>query len=263
MEILATPLGFFVGLTLGSLGAGGSILAVPLLVYTVNLEAKVATAASLIVVGSIAMVGTVIQVRAGRVRILPGTLFGLTGVSGSVGGSLLNRTVNPDVLLLAFSGVMVIAAWAMSRHRYSDSPTKVSKPGDPDTGRTLKVDIQTVVKVMVAGSVLGFTTGFFGIGGGFVIVPMLALILGFTMHQAVATSLLVITIHATAALVSRIGAVDIPWDVVLPFTAAGLAGVLVGKRIADKIRSEVLSRAFAVVILILAAYTAGRSIVNL
>ena len=95
------------------------------------------------------------------------------------------------------------------------------------------------------------------------IVPALALILGFTMHQAVATSLLVITIHATAALVSRIGAVDIPWDVVLPFTAAGLAGVVVGKRIADKIRSEILTRAFAVAILILAAYTAGRSIANL
>ncbi len=262
MEILASPLGFFVGLTLGSLGAGGSILAVPLLVYAVQLEAKVATATSLIIVGSIALVGTVVNLRSGRVRILPGILFGLTGVTGSVGGSFLNKAVNPDVLLLAFSGVMVIAAWAMIRR--SHRPTMVSKPGDHETtGRPLKVDLRTVVKVLVAGSVLGFATGFFGIGGGFVIVPALALILGFTMHQAVATSLLVITIHATAALVSRIGAVDIPWDVVLPFTAAGLAGVVVGKRIADKIRSEILTRAFAIAILILAAYTAGRSIANL
>ena len=181
MEILASPLGFFVGLTLGSLGAGGSILAVPLLVYAVQLEAKVATAASLIIVGSIALVGTVVNLRSGRVRILPGILFGLTGVTGSVGGSFLNKTVNPDVLLLAFAGVMVIAAWAMIRR--SHRPTMVSKPGDHETtGRPLKVDVRTVVKVLVAGSVLGFATGFFGIGGGFVIVPALALILGFTMH---------------------------------------------------------------------------------
>ena len=112
--LLAIPLGLLVGLALGALGGGGSILAVPALVYVVGLGPKEAVTTSLVVVGVAAIGGMIVHWRAGRVRVAAGLWFSLAGVTGSLLGSRLNRAVNPDLLLVAFAGVMVIAAWRMS-----------------------------------------------------------------------------------------------------------------------------------------------------
>lgn len=120
--LLAAPLGLLIGLSLGSLGGGGSILAVPALVYGVGLSAKSATGTSLVVVGLAAFVGLLGHARAGHVRWKSGVLFGLVGLGGSFAGTALNRAVDPDVLLLGFSVVMLGAAWAMWQRR-PDAPT--------------------------------------------------------------------------------------------------------------------------------------------
>ena len=116
-----------------------------------------------------------------------------------------------------------------------------------------------VLKVVVAGSVVGFLTGFFGVGGGFVIVPGLVLALGFTMPEAIGTSLLVIAINSVVALSTRLHTGSIEWGTVVPFTVASLLGVIVGSRLASTRDSSSLQRWFVALLVIVAGYTAIRS----
>jgi uncharacterized protein len=111
--VLTSPLGFLIGLSLGALGGGGSILAVPVLVYAAGQEPKAATATSLLLVGSASLIGMMTHRRAGRVRAGTGIAFGLTGVGGSLAGSEINRQLNPNLLLLGFAGLVCVAAWRM------------------------------------------------------------------------------------------------------------------------------------------------------
>ncbi|MBI4935349.1 MAG: sulfite exporter TauE/SafE family protein [Actinobacteria bacterium] len=261
--ILASPLGFLIGLSLGALGGGGSILAVPALVYGAGQSPKAATTTSLILVAITSLIGIVPHLRAGRVRVLAGTLFGLAGVGGSLLGSNWNESVDPDVLLLAFSVLMLVAAFAMCQRTCDILRRRTGTP--PATGaaapsRTVvRADARTVVTVIAAGTVVGLLTGFFGVGGGFVIVPALVLVLGFTMPEAVGTSLLVITINSVVALATRLQAGAIEWDVVLPFTIASLGGVIVGSRLAGSSDSGVLQRWFVGLMVAIAVYTGIRS----
>ncbi len=111
--LLVSPLGFLIGVSLGALGGGGSILAVPVLVYAAGQGAKAATATSLLLVGSAALVGMGVHHRAGRVRVRTGIMFGLAGIGGSIAGTALNRRLDPDALLLGFSVLILVAAWRM------------------------------------------------------------------------------------------------------------------------------------------------------
>jgi len=254
--LLASPLGLLIGLSLGALGGGGSILAVPSLVYAAGQSVKGATTTSLILVAITAVIGIVPQWRSGRVRAVPGTVFGLAGIGGSLLGSHWNSSVDGDVLLLAFSGVMIAAGVAMVRRmRRRNEPSKEQ----PSTrGR---IDPVQVIKVIVAGTGVGLLTGFFGVGGGFVIVPALVLSLGFTMAEAAGTSLLVITINSIVALVTRLPGGSIEWKVVIPFTLASVVGVILGGRIARTRDSSVLQRWFVGLLFAVAAYTAVKSAV--
>ncbi len=191
--LLASPLGFLIGLSLGALGGGGSILAVPALVYAAGQTPKHATTTSLVLV---ALIGIVPHWRAGRVRLAAGTIFGLAGIGGSLLGSHWNKAADPNVLLLAFSGLMLVAAYGMWR-RVRSAPTRqqprsvgsAAAPVESSPARSsVQIDTSTVIKVIVAGTIVGLLTGFFGVGGGFVIVPALVLALGFTMPEAIGTS---------------------------------------------------------------------------
>lgn len=265
MRILfASPLGFLIGVTLGAVGGGGSILAVPMLVYGAGLPPKKATTASLVIVGGTALFGLPSQIRAHKVRVVAGILFAATGVVGSIIGTHVNRGIDPDVLLLAFSGLMVVAAVAMVRRERKAFRTVeiLDEPvPDPGGGVTLRTrfDAGTVLKVLGAGTVVGFLTGMFGVGGGFVIVPALVLALGFEMPIAAGTSLLVIVLNSGVALVQRYTGDPMPWNAIIEFLVMAVPGVFVGTWLSRRVAGPTLARAFVGLLLAVAAYTAIRS----
>lgn len=268
--LLTSPFGFLIGLSLGALGGGGSILAVPVLVYIAGESPQAATTTSLIVVGLAALVGMGEHLRAGRVEVRPGLLFGLAGVGGSFLGSALNRGLDPDVLLLAFSGLIVIAAWRMltgcptcTRVGEEAAERAAGPGGGGSVGVRLRLDAATVAKVVAAGTAVGFFTGLFGVGGGFIIVPALTLLLAFPMPKAIGTSLLIIAINCAWALLARVGHTEVDWAVTIPFAVAALAGVVTGTRIADRLPAQTLLRWFAGLLVAVAAYTAVSSLLKL
>jgi len=264
--LLASPLGLLIGISLGALGGGGSILAVPALVYAAGQDPKQATTTSLVLVTLTALIGIAPHWRAGRVRFVAGGVFGLAGVGGSLLGSHWNKSANPDALLLAFSGLMLVAAFAMWRRASRAPATSTDGSTDAITPAVSKAPGLTpavAVKVVLAGTFVGLLTGFFGVGGGFVIVPALVLALGFTMAEAVGTSLLVIAINSVVALSTRLQTGSIEWSTVIPFTVASMIGVVVGSRLASTRDSRSLQRWFVGLLVVVAAYTAVQSAVAL
>ena len=275
--LLTLPLGLLIGVALGALGGGGSILAVPALVYVVGLEPKPAVTTSLVIVGVTALGGMIGHLRAGRVRVGAGLWFGLAGVAGSLLGSRLNRAVDPQALLIAFSGVMVVAAWRMwvsarsqERALAKAPPSSAASallvesitpdplfatPAPTHTTRSPRDKISLVAGVVAAGTVVGFMTGLFGVGGGFIIVPALVLVLRFDMPIAVGTSLLVIAINSGTALATRLATTGVDWRIAVPFTLASLAGVLFGNLLASRAPSSTLVRWFAALLVAVAVYT--------
>ena len=253
---IASPFGFLIGLSLGALGGGSAILTVPLLVYGLGLPPAAATTSSLLVVGPVAAWGAINHWRNDRVRLAEGVVFGLAGIGGSLAGSDLSRSVNPNVLLLLFSALMFAAALSTFQRVRKESN------GSKQQARTSS-GAALAAKVALAGTGVGFVTGFFGVGGGFVVVPALVLALGFSLPEAVGTSLVVIAINSAMALVPRIGAGDVPWIVVAPLLLAALFGAVAGSRAAGKADPETLAIIFAALVSILAAYTALRSVAGL
>jgi uncharacterized membrane protein YfcA len=269
--LLASPLGLLIGLSLGALGGGGSILAVPALVYGAGQSPRAATATSLVLVGTAALVGMGTHWRAGRVRVGTGIVFGLAGIGGSLAGSALNHGIDPNLLLLGFSGLVAVAAWrmlvgcptctkvgerqALDETRSGGSPVAVAVRAD--------VDLATVVRVLLAGTAVGFLTGLFGVGGGFVIVPALALVMRLPMPEAIGTSLLVIAINSAVALAPRMATASIDWGTTIPFTVAAIVGVTSGGHIAGRLDARRSLRWFAGLLVAVAAYTAIRSVAGL
>jgi hypothetical protein len=266
--LLASPLGFLIGIALGAVGGGGSILAVPALVYAAGVPPKQATSASLVIVGVTALAGLPQQLRAHRVRVGAGLVFAATGIAGSVLGTTVNRGIDPNALLLAFSGLMLVAAAAMfRRERAATRTVELADAGEPPAVAAVRARVPLravdVTKVVVAGTAVGFLTGMFGVGGGFVIVPALILALGFTMPVAAGTSLLVIAANSAVALAQRWGDQALPWNAILAFGIAAVPGVIVGTRLSRTVEPERLARWFILLLLGVAAYTAIRSSVAL
>ena len=308
--LIASPLGLLVGLSLGALGGGGSILAVPALAHGVGESAQMATTTSLLVVGISSLIGAVPHWRKGNVDLRAGLLFALAGVGGSYVGTWLNRGVDGDVLMLAFAGFMVLAGVAMWRgNRPADGAAstvrgaRVGHAGsDPDATPSLGLspvegspaegagegaievgaagDVATLVrpatcatrrhparctalKVLVTGTAVGALTGFFGVGGGFVIVPALVLSLGVAMPVAVGTSLVVIAVNSAVALSMRGGVGIIDWGATLPFLAMTAIGTLVGGRIAARVDPRTLRSAFVWLLGAVAVFTGGGAVLAL
>jgi uncharacterized protein len=257
--LLALPLGLLIGVSLGALGGGGSILTVPALVYVIGENPRNATSASLVIVGVTALTGTIGYARSRRVRWGPGLVFGVVGIGGSLLGSDLNKLVNQNVLLLAFAGLMLLAAGAMLQRSARATSVQPSAPRAVGDGLTAK----RLVGVAAVGTVVGFMTGFFGVGGGFVVVPGLVLALGFGMPEAVGTSLLVIALNSVVALAARGGVTAVDWHVVIPFTAAAMAGSVVGGGLAARMPASALERSFAGLLVLVSVSMATKSILGL
>ncbi len=267
--MIAIAVGLLVGLSMGALGGGGSILTVPALVYLLGMDTRAATTGSLIIVGVTALFGMLAHRRDGHVRVVQGVVFGAIGVAGAVAGTRLSLSVPPDVLLAGFSVLMLtVAALMLTRRRV---PAGSGGRGRAD-GLPLDEPIISfsprftcacprAAKVIVAALAVGLMTGFFGVGGGFLVVPALVLVLEFPMPVAVGTSLLIIAINTGTSLVARVGSgLDIDWAIIGTFTVAAVVGSLLGVRITTRARPEVLRVAFAVLITAVGLYTATRSI---
>ena len=271
MLIVAIPVGLLIGLSLGALGGGGSILTVPALVYLLGMDPRAATTGSLIIVGVTAIFGMLAHRRDGHVRVLQGIVFGVLGAAGAFAGTRLSLAVSPDVLLAGFAVLtLAVAALMLTRRRV---PARAGGPGQGH-GERVPLDVPIITfspsfacacpraaKVLIAAVAVGLMTGFFGVGGGFLVVPALVLALDFPMPVAVGTSLLVIAINSATSLVARAGTgLDIDWTIIGVFTAAAVIGSLLGARIATRARPETLRIAFSVLIIAVGLYTAARSI---
>lgn len=231
MIALTVGLAVFVGVALGLLGGGGSILTVPLLAYVGGMDAKQAIATSLLVVGVTSAVGAVSHARAGRVQWRTGLIFGGAGMAGAYAGGVLARFIPGTVLLIGFAVMMIATAVAMLRGRRT-----VDAPG---AGHRLPVP-----KIIAEGLVVGLVTGLVGAGGGFLVVPALALLGGLPMPVAVGTSLIVIAMKSFAGLGGYLSSVQINWTVALAVTAAAVAGALIGARLTAKVDPDALRKGF-------------------
>lgn len=279
--LLSSPLGFVVGLSVGALGSGGSILAVPALVYVAGLTPQAATATSLFMVGVACLSGLPAHYRAGRVKPVAGAIFGFSGIGGSFAGTALNHRIDPHALMLAFAALIFVAVWRMltacpsctrtgeeAALRAGAGPAlhaggafarrAAGAPASPHTLTPLRV-----VAILATGTAIGFLTGLFGVGGGFVIVPALTLLLGYAMPQAIGTSLLVVAINTVMALAARFGSSHVDWVVAGTFTATAVVGVLAGGRMADCLDAEKTLRIFAAVLLVLAIFTSVSAIYSM
>ncbi|OBB32420.1 hypothetical protein A5792_01570 [Mycolicibacterium peregrinum] len=245
MIALAVALAVLVGVSLGLLGGGGSILTVPLLAYVAGMEAKQAIATSLLVVGVTSAVSTLSHARAGRVQWRSGLMFGAAGMVGAYLGGLLSFVVAGSVLLTAFTVVMIATGIAMIKGRKTCEPTTRTLP---------------VAKVLLMGLGVGVVTGAVGAGGGFLVVPALALLGGLPMPVAVGTSLLVITMNSAAGLAGHLSTVPIDWTIAGAVTAAAVLGSLLGTRLIAHVDPEAVRRAFGWFVLLMAALILGQEI---
>ncbi|GAB7037663.1 sulfite exporter TauE/SafE family protein [Catenuloplanes niger JCM 9533] len=226
-----------IGVSLGLLGGGGSILAVPLLVYLAGLPAKPAIATSLLVVSVTAAIGVVPHALAGRVRWRTGLLFGTAGMAGAYTGGRISGTIPDAVLLTGFALLMLATAIAMLRGR----PAAPGRPVRPSPAW----------RTVLTGTATGLVAGLLGAGGGFLIVPALVLLGGLTMPVAIGTSLLVIAAQSAAGLAGHLSSVQIPWGTAAAVTAAAVTGSLLGARLSGRVPATTLRAAFGWLVVVM------------
>ena len=269
--LLAVVAGALIGLSLGALGGGGSILAVPVLVYALGQSPAQATTGSLVVVGTTSLIGALTAFRAGTVLLGRGVVFGLVAVGGAALGAHASARVPEPVLLGAFAALMVVVGGLMATRQVRAARSggaagrQVERAAIDDPiisfSPTFACQCPRALKVLVTATAVGLLTGFLGVGGGFLVVPALLLALAVPMGYAAGTSLVVITLTSAAALAVRTGIGVAPdWGVVLVLTAASAAAGFVGARLGQRIDTRHLTSAFTVLVLTVAGYTAFRAV---
>ena len=247
--LLAIPFGLAIGVAVGMLGGGGSVLAVPVLVYVLGQSVSEATTASLVVVTAGALAGGLGHARAGRVCWRHAGAFTMAAVPGVVAGTLAGESVSATALLAAFALIMLAAAVATWRKADDDDRADGTWEGG---GACPPLRLP---RDLVAGVLVGFLTGFLGVGGGFLIVPTLAIAFAFTMRTAVGTSLAIITATSLIGLaVHLLAGRSLDIGVTTAMTGACVAGALTGAGLASHVSQRTLGRAFALLVCCVAAY---------
>ncbi|WP_103028120.1 sulfite exporter TauE/SafE family protein [Salinibacter altiplanensis] len=242
-----------VGLVLGLLGSGGSILTVPVLVYLVGEPNKLAIAESLGIVTLISLVGALPFAYKGQVNWRSVGLFGGPGMVGAYLGAYLSKFMPGTFQLAIFAAVMLLAAVMMFRRT-------VPEPGEAETRRYWKV--------MLDGLGVGILTGLVGVGGGFLIVPALVLLGGLPMHLAIGTSLCIIALKSISGFVKYIDVLgqagfSIHWDLVLIFSAIGIVGSFIGGKVGSHVPQARLKRGFAVFLVLMGVAMLGQNVMEM
>jgi uncharacterized membrane protein YfcA len=247
MVLAAIPFGLAIGIALGMLGGGGSVLAVPVLVYVLGQSVHQATTASLVVVTAGALAGGLGHARESHVCWRHAGAFVLAAIPGIVAGTALGNAVSGSTLIAAFAVIMLIAAAATWRKASQRTPGRVrQEPACPPLRQS---------RTVAAGLLIGALTGFFGVGGGFLIVPTLTVFLALSMRLAIGTSLAIITATSALALTTHLltgRGLDIPLTVAM--SAACVVGALAGTRLAGRIPQRQLGHGFATMVATVAGY---------
>ncbi len=242
-EIIAA--GLIVGLLLGLTGGGGSILTVPLLVYVVGLDTKIAIVTSMLIVGVTSLAALLCHSRVGRVAWRTGLIFGAAGMAGAYAGGAIAQHIADALLLLLFAAVMLTSGLAMLRRTCGGTAAGSANIAPVE---------RRIQRVLADGFGVGVITGLVGAGGGFLVVPALALLGGMPMHTAVGTSLLVIAMNCTAGIASYALTSHVPLDVdsAAVISVFSIAGTMLGTRLARSVSSAQLQRGFGLFVLIVA-----------
>ncbi len=245
--LLALPLGLATGAMLGVLGAGGSVLTVPALVYLLGQPVGEATTAALVIVSANAAVGAVENSRRGTIDARLAAGFGVVSILGALLGSYLSSLVRGETVLFLLALVMLGSAWSLWR-------------GRPDRMEARSQSrIRRIALVASLGFVVGVLTGFFGVGGGFLIVPALVLLLDVPVRLAIGTSLLIITVTALAGLAGHLMSGGVSWPITLAFGGAGMVGAWAGTRRGQHLTNETLGRAFAIMLVAVALFLLAKN----
>ena len=231
------------GLVLGLLGGGGSILAVPILVYVLGIEAHAAIAFSLVLVGATAFVAALLHNRKARVDWKDGLLFASFGAPMNLVAAYFSRRFSGPLLLLLFGMVMGIAGIALLRRGEKHQDAHQDAPHKHDIGPAI-----------ASGAAVGLLTGFLGIGGGFLIVPALVLFLEMPMKLACGTSLLVISANSAVALFGRLHSLQLAWIPLVELTAPSIIATYFGVGLSERFSAAQLRKAFAVFIIVLGIF---------
>jgi hypothetical protein len=251
--LVALVLGLVIGALLGLLGGGGSILAVPALLYGVGQPLSVAVPTSLLVVGISSATAVLPRLRQVQWRLA--AIFGAAGAAAAFAGTAVNRFLDPSIVLLGFAAVMVAAAVRMLRSS-DDVGGSCALPGGGVNWRSC------LPKAAASGVVVGFLTGLFGVGGGFLIIPALTLLLGLPMATATATSLIVIVINSAAGFTAHLSNATINVGIAVAFTGAAVLGSIAAGRLAPHLPSQKLRRWFAYLVLAVAAFVIVQTALN-
>ncbi|GAB5495640.1 MAG: sulfite exporter TauE/SafE family protein [Phycisphaerales bacterium] len=245
MILLALIGAALIGITLGLLGSGGSILTVPILVYLLGKDGKIAITESLAIVGGIAAFGVIPHARKKLVQWKIAAYFGVPGLFGASLGSVIGSYLPGALQLVLFAAVMLTASWFMLRKTRKD----LHQQAEPRPSQAIWI-------IMLEGFAVGIMTGIVGVGGGFLIVPSLVLLAGLSMHHAVATSLVVIVANSWAAFARyqfdmADAGLPIDWSTIALFIAVGAFGTFIGKAVGGRINQQALKRLFAVFLIVM------------
>ena len=251
MMILGLALALVVGLSMGVLGAGGSIITIPIFVYIIGFEVKSSIAMSLAIVGATSLVGAIQHWRIRNVNLRIAVMFAPTAMVGTYLGARLAVFFSAGAQLGLFGTVLLAASFSMLR----------------DTGRTggvggwhMTLSVGTVALIILEALAVGVLTGLVGVGGGFLIVPVLVLLGGLPMKQAIGTSLLIITLKSFAGFVGYLGQVEVQWAFMAGFTGIAIAGIWIGTHLVQLVSQPALKRGFGVFILVMGAWILYQSI---
>lgn len=244
MLLLGYSLAALIGLSLGLLGGGGSILTVPIFVYVLGFEAKQAIAMSLAVVGAVSLFGAAGHWRAGNVNLRVALIFGGVAMAATYLGARLAIFFSGAAQLALFAVVMLLAAYFMFRDTHRAEAAESGTAAE-------KVARMPVGLIVVTGVAVGVLTGLVGVGGGFMIVPTLVILGRVPMKEAVGTSLLVIALKSGAGFFGYLGQVEVPWGFMTLFSLIAIVGILAGSYLVRFIPQSALRRAFAVFLIIM------------
>lgn len=241
---LALLLAALIGVSLGLLGSGGSIITLPVLVYAAGIPVAQAVGMSLVIVGGTSAAGSYLHYRQKAFAGNPALFFAVSGMVGAFFGARLTHLVAPAVLLLLFGLLMVVVGAAMLQKRAADSAAQSCRP----------------LKCLGVGLTVGVLTGFLGVGGGFLILPALVLFAGLEMKKAIGTSLAIIAFNSFAGLAGQLRYVRFDWGLTLAFLAAALGGMFGGLTLASRLSSQTLRRGLGWGIMGLGAFLLARNL---